>query len=79
MLKVNCPGNANTTRRDLQLHSSRELMPNEVEAMREYLAEAIGTPIALNLVMIPVTIIQSENRGLKPSFFDLEAQCASCP
>ena len=57
------PGNANTTRFDLQLHASRELMPAEVEALREHLAEAIGTPIALNLEMIPVTIIQSEKPG----------------
>jgi len=38
----------------------------EVEALRERLAEAIGTPIALNLEMIPVTIIQSEKPGSEP-------------
>ena len=60
------PGNANTTRFDLQLHASRALAPAEVEALRERLAEAIGTPIALNLEMIPVTIIQSEKPGSEP-------------
>jgi len=54
---------ADTTQFDLQLHATRALAPAEVEALRERLAEAIGTPIALNLEMIPVTIIQSEKPG----------------
>ncbi len=57
---------ADTTRFDLQLHATRALAPAEVEALRERLAEAIGTPIALNLEMIPVTIIQSEKPGSEP-------------
>ena len=52
--------NSGTTKFDLRLETTRQLTAAEVESLRKRMEQTLGTPVSLDLVLIPVSRISSK-------------------